>query len=148
MFSRACQYAFQAVLYITLHQQNDKFVGLKEIAAAQDIPQHFLYKILQNLVKNKILTSTKGPTGGFALNIPSDKLTLLEVVKVIDGLDIFERCGIGMKFCSDVAPCPVHQDFKIVKTKIRGLLSEKTLADLCKDVQEGKSIVTYVRQDS
>ena len=146
MFSRACQYSFQAVLYIALHQQGSKLIGLKEIAAAQDIPQHFLSKILQNLVKSKILTSTKGSTGGFALYIPSDKLTLLEVVKVVDGLDIFDRCGIGLKFCSDVAPCPIHQDFKIVKNKIRSLLGEKTLADLCMDVEAGKSIVTYIQK--
>jgi len=147
MFSRTCQYALQAVLYIALHTRNNggRMIGLKEISASQDIPLHFLSKILQILVKNKILTSTKGPSGGFALNISSDNLTLLEIVQVIDGLDIFDRCGIGMKICSDKAPCPIHQDYKIVKNKIRSLLEKKTLSELCEDVQRGKSIVTYVK---
>ncbi len=147
MFSRTCQYALQAVLYIALHTRNKggKMIGLKEISASQDIPLHFLSKILQILVKYKILTSTKGPSGGFALNMSADNLTLLEIVQVIDGLDIFDRCGIGMKICSDKAPCPIHTDYKIVKNKIRSLLEKKTLSELCEDVQRGKSIVTYVK---
>ncbi len=143
MFSRACQYALQAVLYIALQSRNKPVVGLKEIVKSQDMPLHFVSKILQTLVKHKILTSTKGPNGGFALNIPADKLILLEIVRVIDGMDIFERCGIGLKFCSDKTPCPIHHDFKIVKNKIRNLLSEKTIEELCDDVQKGAAIVSF-----
>ncbi len=143
MFSRTCQYAFRAVLYISLNQNDRPLIGLKEIARSQDIPSHFLSKILQILVRAKILTSMKGPNGGFALNRPPDKLTLMEIVKVIDGLDIFDRCGIGLKICSDAAPCPIHRDFKSVKAKIRSLLADKTLANLCQDVADGKSIVGY-----
>ncbi len=143
MFSRACQYALQAVLYIALHRNERAVIGLKEIADAQDLPSHFLSKILQQLVKNKILTSTKGPNGGFSFLIPPDILTLMEIVKIIDGMDIFDRCGMGMKICSDAAPCPIHHEFKIVKEKIRNILVKKTIAELCKDVEEGKSIVSY-----
>jgi Rrf2 family protein len=143
MFSRTCQYALQAVLYIALHANENRAVGLKEISNSQEIPLHFLSKILQTLVKNNILTSTKGPHGGFSLKIPADKFSLLEIVKIIDGTDIFERCGIGLKVCSDTKPCPIHNDYKLVKAKIKSLLGEKTLLDLCEDVNAGKSIVTF-----
>ena len=147
MFSRACQYALQAVLYIALQAKEKSVVSLKEIVESQDVPLHFVSKILQTLVKNKILTSTKGPNGGFALNIPADKLTLLEIVSVIDGMDIFERCGIGLKSCSDKTPCPIHHDFKVVKTKIRDLLSKKTIKELCDDVKKGEAIVSFKMGD-
>ncbi|MBW8050876.1 MAG: Rrf2 family transcriptional regulator [Cytophagales bacterium] len=140
MFSRSCEYALQAVLYITLHSSN-KAVGLTAIAKSQKIPAHFLSKILQLLVKHKILNSTKGPNGGFNLNVAAKRLTLLEIVKIVDGLDIFDKCGIGLKTCSDKNPCPIHNDFKIVKNKIRQLLSEKTVAELCEDVKNGSAIV-------
>lgn len=143
MFSRSCEYALQSILYITLHSKDGKAVGLKQISRSQQVPLHFLSKILQQLVRYKILNSVKGPNGGFSLNISPNKLRLIKIVEIIDGLDIFDRCGIGLKKCSDKTPCPIHFDYKLVKNNIRSLLSEKTLAELCEDVNRGQSIVTY-----
>ena len=144
MFSRSCQYAFQAVLYITLHGVEGKAIKIKEISESQNIPIHFLGKILQNLVKHKMLASLKGPTGGFVLGVKSDALTMLDIVKATDGLDIFVQCGIGLKTCSDTQPCPIHNEYKIVKEKIKSLLGNKTIAELCLDVKEGNSIVSFI----
>lgn len=143
MFSKSCQYAFQSVIYIALHSQSGACVGLKVIADHQEIPNHFLSKILQILVRNNILISTKGPNGGFVLKKSSNNIRLIEVVEIIDGHGIFDRCGIGLKECSDTNPCPIHFDYKQIKEKIKQLLSEKTLGDLIKDIEMGKSIVSY-----
>jgi len=143
MFSRSCEYALQAILYITLHSQNGNSVGLKQISKSQKVPLHFLSKILQQLVKHKILKSVKGPNGGFSLNASPAKLRLIKIVQIIDGLDMFDRCGIGLKKCSDETPCPIHFEYKKVKEKIRSVLTEKTLIELVQDVEKGQSIVTY-----
>ncbi len=143
MFSKSCEYALQAILYIALYAHEGKNIGLKEIAENQEIPTHFLSKILQLLVRHKLINSTKGPKGGFYLLKSSDKITLLEIVKIIDGDDIFNRCGIGLKKCSDKTPCPIHNEFKIIKDSIKHGLSKKSIAKLCEDVVEGKSIVNF-----
>lgn len=143
MFSRSCQYALQAILYITLHSKNKSAVGLKDIAGSQKIPIHFLSKILQNLVKHKVLLSTKGPNGGFSLSKSPNKLKLIKIVEIVDGLDVFDRCGIGLKACSDKKPCPIHFEYKVVKDKTLEFLNSKTLSELCEDIQNGQSIVTY-----
>ena len=143
MFSRSCEYALQSILYLCLHSKEGKAIGLKEISSSQQVPLHFLSKILQQLVKGKVLNSIKGPNGGFTLNVPPDQLRLIRVVELIDGLDIFNRCGIGLKNCSDKTPCPIHFEYGVVKEKIRQLLSEKTLKELCEDVNQGLSIVTF-----
>ena len=142
MFSKSCEYALQAVLYISLHQDS-KFVGLPEISKSQNIPRHFLSKILQQLVRVKILKSVKGPNGGFSLKKKPEKVHLMSVVKAIDGSDIFNQCGIGLKKCSDKNPCPIHFKFKVVKEQIEKLLNEKSLAELGEDVLQGHSIVSY-----
>ena len=147
MFSRSCQYALQAVLYIALHGQSGRMIGTKEIAESQNIPSHFLSKILQLMVKGKILSSIKGPNGGFNLRIPPEELNLLIIVEVIDGLDVFNLCGFGMKTCSDLSPCPIHHDYKVVKDKVKDLLVKKTVAELCQDLEAGKSIMTFERTD-
>ncbi|MCG8388455.1 MAG: Rrf2 family transcriptional regulator [Cytophagales bacterium] len=144
MFSKSCQYALQAILYIALHSKNGKPVGLRDIAERQQIPLHFLSKILQTLVKHKILVSSKGPNGGFSLEKSPGRLKLVEIVRVIDGLDIFDQCGIGLKKCSDKKPCPVHFEYKVVKDKTRELLNTKTLKELCQDIEQGRSFVSYV----
>jgi len=143
MFSKSCEYALQSVIYIALHGQDGRNVGLKDIAESQDIPLHFLSKILQLLVKNDILVSIKGPNGGFSLKNDPEELHLKEIVEITDGSEIFSRCGIGLKECSDASPCPIHFEFQLVKDKISDLLENKSVSDLIKDIESGKSIVAY-----
>jgi Rrf2 family protein len=142
MFSTSCHYALQAMLFIALHASKEENIGLQVIAEKQDIPKHFLSKILQILVKHKLLISMKGPKGGFNLNRPADKIKLIEVIEAIDGLDIFNQCGIGFKKCSDAHPCPIHHDYKNVRDQVENLFRNKTLKELTEDVENGDSIVS------
>lgn len=144
MFSRSCQYAIQSVLYIHLNSRDGIAVKSRDIAESQQIPPHFLGKILQILVRQNVLDSIKGPAGGFTLREGKEELTMLEIVRMIDGMEIFEQCGIGLKNCSDRNPCPIHHDYTAVRKKIRELLSCKTIAALCKDVEAGTSIVNFI----
>ncbi|NBC65716.1 MAG: Rrf2 family transcriptional regulator [Bacteroidetes bacterium] len=130
------------MIFIALHATENENVGLSRIAKEQDIPKHFLSKILQMLVKNKLLVSMKGPTGGFNLSRPASKITLIEVIDAIDGLDVFNKCGIGFKQCSDKHPCPIHHDYKKVRNRIQKLFETKTLQELAEDVESGDNIIS------
>lgn len=141
MFSKACQYGLQAIIYIALHHSEKFHIDLTEISKGQNIPKHFLSKVLQLLVKHKLLVSMKGPAGGFRLTRPPEQITLIEIVEAIDGLDIFEQCGIGFKKCSGEDPCPIHHDYKKIRERIKLLLMNKTLKDLEKDVKNGENIL-------
>jgi|SRR6056297_2208715 Rrf2 family protein len=142
MFSTSCHYGLQAMIFIALHATENENVGLSRIAEEQDIPKHFLSKILQMLVKNKLLVSMKGPTGGFNLNRPASQISLIEVIDAIDGLDVFNKCGIGFKKCSDKHPCPIHHDYKKVRNRIQKLFETKTLQELAEDVESGENIIS------
>ncbi|MCC5940984.1 MAG: Rrf2 family transcriptional regulator [Balneolaceae bacterium] len=142
MFSASCHYGLQAMFYIALHSSSEKNVELNEIATEQDIPKHFLSKILQLLVREKLLYSMKGPTGGFRLTRPPDEITLLEIVDAIDGLDIFHQCGIGFKSCDDNNPCPIHTDYKAIRERVQNLFQTKTLEALKEEVQNGGGIIS------
>lgn len=139
MFSKSCQYAIQAVLHIGLKDRGKAPVSVKSICEEQNIPTHFLAKILQLLVKQKILSSIKGPHGGFMLSKSIHQFKLIEIVELIDGSEIFNQCGIGLKRCSDETPCPVHHVFKKVKNQIKSILTDKTLDQLCNEIHEGKT---------
>lgn len=121
------------MFYIASHSTEEINVDLNTIAHEQDIPKHFLSKILQLLVKNKLLISMKGPNGGFRLSRPADSITLIEIVEAIDGLDIFKQCGIGFRECDESDPCPIHTDYKKIRDHVRYLFEQKTLNALTKD---------------
>lgn len=146
MFSKSCEYGIRAVLFIAQDSNGENYVGLKEIAKAQAIPEHFLSKVLQILVKQKILKSTKGLKGGFALNRKPDSINLLEIINAIDGMDLFDTCVLGMKVCSSETPCPVHHQYKPLKEEFLSILSSKTLKNIVEDLKSGKTFIV-LKQD-
>lgn len=139
IFSKSCEYGLQAVLYISQHP--GKLIGLKEIAANLDVPAPYLSKILQILSKRRILTSVKGPGGGFKLNPQAQNPTLLDIVAAIEGMEIFDRCGIGLKACSDAQPCPIHERYQPFREEIRKMLSEKTILQYGEEMKKAGSPV-------
>lgn len=147
MFSKSCHYALQAMLYIGRQYHKQDNVDLNEIAWERNIPKHFLSKILQLLVRHKLLTSMKGPTGGFKLTRPPERIRLIEIVEAIDGLELFEQCGIGLKICSDLDPCIIHPDYKHIRERVRKLFEKKTLVDLSRDVDRGDNIIGLEKPD-
>jgi Rrf2 family transcriptional regulator, iron-sulfur cluster assembly transcription factor len=141
MFSKTCEYGIRAVLFIAQHSNGENYIGLKEIAKVQELPEHFLSKVLQILVRHKILKSTRGLKGGFALNNSPDSINLLSIISAIDGMDLFDTCVLGMKECSSEKPCPVHNQYKPVKEEFLRILSEKTLQNLVEDLNSGKTYI-------
>jgi Rrf2 family transcriptional regulator, iron-sulfur cluster assembly transcription factor len=142
MFSTSCHYGLQAMLYIAMYASEESNVELKVVAEEQGIPRHFLSKILQQLVKNELLISMKGPTGGFRLAKAADKITLIEIIEAIDGLGVFNKCGLGFKQCNDKKPCPIHDEYKKVRAQVEDLFNSKSLLNLIEDVKEGNSIIS------
>lgn len=112
MLSNTCKYAIRAVLYLAINETENNKIGIKKISESLNMPSPFLGKILQVLAKHKILSSTKGPHGGFSLSRKADDISLLEIVRIIDGLDFFSTCIIGVKVCEGDSTkkdiCPFH----------------------------------------
>lgn len=65
MLSNACKYAVRAVVYLAIHSNVDNKLGAKNIAEALEVPQPFLAQLLRKLTTNKLVSSSKGPGGGF-----------------------------------------------------------------------------------
>ncbi|MDX1618825.1 MAG: Rrf2 family transcriptional regulator, partial [Balneolaceae bacterium] len=140
MFSASCHYGLQAMFYIAMHSTDGNNVELSEIATEQDIPKHFLSKILQQLVKQKLLVSMKGPTGGFKLSRPPKKIAIIDVVEAIDGLDIFRQCGSSTKECDENDPCPIHEDYKKIRERVYHLFLTTSLEGLVGDMKNENGI--------
>lgn len=122
MFSKTCQYAIRAVIFISKKSSEGQRVGIKEIATGIDSPEHFIAKILQDLSKRRLISSFKGPNGGFFIEDDSS-CTIADIVKAIDGDTIFSGCGLGLAYCSESKPCPIHYEFKAVRDELSRVLN-------------------------
>ena len=136
MLSNSCRYGIRAVIYIASQPADNGKTGIRQISRDLNLPTPFLAKILQQLARQKILNSSKGPHGGFSLLRDPKKITLLEIVKTIDGDDIFTNCLIHNGACKCVDkqkdPCPLHDDYTDVRSGLIKLFSNNTVYDLVK----------------
>lgn len=129
MFSKTCEYAIRAMIFIVQKSTDNNKVGIKEIAEGIDSPVHFIAKILQDLSKKGLVNSLKGPNGGFYVDANNLKHSLADIVKVIDGDKIFSGCGLGLKQCSETHPCPIHYEFKKVRNEMKLMLENAKLGE-------------------
>lgn len=136
MLSNACKYAIRSVLYLAINAEDKKKKGVKLIAQELEVPQPFLAKLLQQLTKNGLISSSKGPKGGFFLNEDNFKITICDIIKCIDGENVFTGCFMGLKSCGDKNPCPVH--FKVAAFK-KTILAEFKDKSILEFVEEFKS---------
>lgn len=137
MFSKACEYGIRALTVIAEVSNEDQKIGIKEICKRAKTPESFTAKILQNLVKQKIIISQKGPTGGFYIGKDLDQIKLYDIVEAIDGKDIFIKCGLGMSECNAKKPCPLHFKFELVRSQLHQMCTSNSLKDLLEGFHEG-----------
>ena len=137
MFSKSCEYGLRAMISIAIHSRDNAKITLGQIAKAENIPQPFLSKILQQLVKHNLIGSMRGRYGGYHLIKSQKKISLLEIVKILDGSHLMENCVLGLNKCSDQNPCPVHSEFKKARDHIKQILKSKSLHLLSEDILSG-----------
>ena len=127
MFSKTCEYAIRALIYIAQKSKDGNRIGIKEIASGIDSPEYFIAKILQDLSKKGFVQSAKGPNGGFYMDENNLKLSVADIVREMDGDKLFTGCGLGLKECSEDHPCPIHNDFKHIRQDIKDMLDNSKI---------------------
>ncbi|HTR98781.1 MAG TPA: Rrf2 family transcriptional regulator [Bacteroidota bacterium] len=135
IFSRQCEYALQAVVYLALREEGER-TSIRDLTRQLDIPYHFLAKILQDLSRKGLLSSVKGPRGGFSLGMPARDITLFHVVEAIDGTDLTKKCVMGFAECSGKHPCSVHSTWAGLRDGIYAMLVGKNVAQLAAEMKQ------------
>jgi Rrf2 family transcriptional regulator, iron-sulfur cluster assembly transcription factor len=131
MISNTSKYAIRAMIYLAIHAEPKRKIGIKAISKALNIPAPFLSKILQVLAKYKLLSSTKGPNGGFFIAKDPHKISLFEIVTLIDGEDTFNTCLISQRTCHEEnKPCPIHDKYEPIRNELRKLFTGQNIGDL------------------
>ncbi len=129
-FSKSFGYALRGVLYVTLVSDENRRVQVDEIAHKLAVPKHFLAKIMNRVVKEGILDSTKGPYGGFSVNNETLKAPLIRFLKITDGMEQFNTCVLKLRKCNKDNPCPLHFLMEKNRNDLLNNFSQTTVADL------------------
>ena len=137
MLSLTCKTAIKAVIYLASKFNSGEKASIKEIAEFIDASEHTVGKILQVLVKEDIINSAKGPTGGFYILTKHKNQSIIKIIDAIDGKEDFDQCGLGLSKCSATHPCPIHDDYKIIRDQFKAMCQQKKVYNLCETVNDG-----------
>jgi len=137
IFSKACEYGIRAAVYIAYTSSRNEKAGIQEISEEIDSPPHFTAKILQALARKKVISSIKGPSGGYFMNNPAS-IDLVEIIRAIDGNGLFSACVMGLKTCSDSRPCPMHDQMKPIRTQLLIEFGKRSVLELMLDYEQKK----------
>jgi len=145
MLSNTCKYALRALIFLGQFSEENKRIGIKKISKDLGLSSPFLGKILQNLVKQKLLVSTKGPNGGFALAKKASEISLWDIVTKVDGEEFFTNCLITLEPCKTHDPtkpfCPVHAQYDKLRTEICNFYKDTSLEIISQDITKYEDLV-------
>ena len=144
MLSTTCKYGIRACIYLALYG-DDKLLNIKQIAKGLDVPEPFLGKIMQSLSKKKVLYSQRGIDGGFKFNIDPHKVSILQIIEIFDGLDVFSDCVLGMRICHDnprkSENCPFRIKADPLLDKFYKIFKEQSIGDFSDKLEDIKDFV-------
>jgi Rrf2 family protein len=129
--TRQGDYGIRSVLYLA-RQPFKKISFVTEISDEYKIPRSFLAKILQKLVKAKIVRSYRGVKGGFSLARQAKDISLLEVLEAIEGKLCINVCLADKKKCDFAKHCSVSSVWASAQAKFVDTLKKANFDDLAR----------------
>jgi Rrf2 family transcriptional regulator, nitric oxide-sensitive transcriptional repressor len=126
MLSKTAEYALRAV--VCLGRDADETESADQLAEQTKVPRRYLHKVLQDLVRAKLIRSQSGPGGGYALARSPETITILDVVNAVAPLERIRQCPLGLS--SHTQLCPLHAELDRVYAASEAALKNVTVAQL------------------
>lgn len=130
--SRESEYGLAGMIYLA-RQRPGTVMAVKTVAAAQAVPGTFLAKTFGRLARHGVLRAHRGRRRGYELARSPREIRIGEILEGIEGPDFFVRCIFRSDGCSEQRPCVLHGTWKVVRSQVKDLLTQMTLADCAGD---------------
>lgn len=131
--SKKADYALLAMRHLAAHSDRGA-VSTRELAEAHDIPTELLAKVLQRLVRARLLASHQGIRGGYGLARPAAAISVADVISAVDGPMMLTACSEVDHTCDQYAKCNIRDPLWRIKDRIVSALSATSLAELASDI--------------
>lgn len=136
LYSKGCEYVIRALIHVPTGDGSERFLA-KDLCEKVGIPESFTRKIFQTLVQEGFLEAIRGPGGGYVLARKPEEISLLALIKAVDGEDTFDHCVMGFPECGGENPCVLHPVWAEAKGQLLAALESRTLADLMTTLRSG-----------
>ena len=115
-------------------------IQVQEIAFAERIPKYFLAKILNFLSQKDLVESVKGPSGGFCLSRPANRIKLGQILELFDGLEHLDKfCILGLDKCQEKKSCALHKEWNKFRQTLKKRVTQLTIEDLKRERERKRS---------
>ncbi len=131
--SKKSDYALMSVRHLALRGDRGASASAREISEAYDIPLELLAKVLQRLVRTKLLVSVQGTRGGYKLGRPPSSITVADVIQAVDGPVAVTACSPNDHECDQYSKCSIRDPLWKIKGRILEMLSTVTVAEMARD---------------
>jgi len=136
LYSKGCEYAIRVLTHVASTKGTERFQA-SDVCGDVEIPEPYTRKILQSLVRGKFLHAVRGPGGGYEMKTHPSEITLLEVIRAVDGAETFEECLLGLPQCGCENPCPLHSVWASEKERLLAALGSVTLQEVARTAPGG-----------
>lgn len=141
LLSKACEYAIKACIYIASIEEDGRKASAEEISQKIMAPKPFTSKILKQLGQQKLVSSTKGPRGGFYMTKAQANRPLMELITAIDGNRLFTGCALGLTRCLETRPCPLHSQYSPIRDELATMMSENSISGMAASYGSGQAFL-------
>jgi Rrf2 family protein len=145
--NRAAGYAIRAMIHLAEVPEIGRLM-LPELARVTGAPESFLSKILQELCRGGMVTSSRGQSGGFEILPAGRNATIASVIAAVEGPIRLNACLVPEGACDRKEACPAHPVWAGAQTALLKVLDSRTIADLAADTATGarkKSRIDAIR---
>lgn len=129
MLNQSADYALRAVLYLT-RSADAGSRSADAISAALGVPRNYMGKVLNTLARAGVLTSVRGPRGGFRLAVHPAQLRIEAVIEPFQRLPERRVCLLGDRPCDAGHPCDVHVRWRRMSDPVTAFFRDTTIAEL------------------
>lgn len=127
ILNQSAHYALRAVLFLAQHTEGGA-QNADAIAEAIGVPRNYLGKVLHTLGRAHVLTSVRGPHGGFRLAAAPDRIALAAVILPFQELPTSSVCLLGDRACDPARPCGAHARWRRMADPIAAFFHQTTVA--------------------
>lgn len=131
--SKKSDYALMALKHLAMRHESGSSSSAREIAEAYDIPLELLAKVLQKLVRGRLLVSVQGTRGGYRLSRPAQSIPIADVIQAVDGPVTVTACSPNDHRCDQYSKCSIRDPLWKIRGRILEALTTVTVADLVSD---------------
>jgi Rrf2 family protein len=137
--SKKSDYALMAMRHLALRGDRGASASAREISEAYDIPLELLAKVLQRLVRTRLLVSVQGTRGGYRLGRAATAISVADVIQAVDGPVTVTACSPNDHACDQYSKCSIRDPLWKIKGRILEMLSTVTVAEMARESEASAS---------